>query len=207
MIAAGGMEKEKGKQRSDLLKAGRKKLQQYRQKKGSKGISQGQASNKPSDSEQHGAETDADADAASIVKQTAVQLGSVKEANSSPEMSTSESSYDTDISTAGPFSVPFSPRRVMGETEAVSIGPGVEMIGTQSPDTSNTHSVMMVSPSETSEIPIIGWTSLDPADSTNPPSSFNEAVATAEVVLEEGEAQGQCRKLVTWVQRSFTITV
>lgn len=189
MIAAGGMEKEKGKQRSDLLKAGRKKLQQYRQKKGSKGISQGQASNKPSDSEQHGAETDADADAASIVKQTAVQLGSVEEANSSPEMSTSESSYDTDISTAGPFSVPFSPRRVMGETEAVSIGPGVEMIGTQSPDTSNTHSVMMVSPSETSEIPIIGWTSLDPADSTNPPSSFNEAVATAEVVLEEGEAQ------------------
>ncbi|XP_057958272.1 trans-Golgi network-localized SYP41-interacting protein 1 isoform X2 [Malania oleifera] len=117
------MDKEKNKNRTDLLAAGRKKLQQFRQKKDSKGSGHGKSSTKSGKSDQHDADVDA---TASAVKPAAMLLDSEGKVKSSHEVSVPHSmenlvASDTDVAIVDPLSLPISPKKVVGETGAVCI--------------------------------------------------------------------------------------
>ncbi|KAI9192366.1 hypothetical protein LWI28_021802 [Acer negundo] len=108
------MDKDKNKSRSDLLKAGRKKLQQFREKKDGKGgsSSHGKSSKKSSKSEQHQLDTDAASSAAKPTVSSLTEVEDVSNADSDlrdVDSDSMENSLVPDVASVDPSSVVITP--------------------------------------------------------------------------------------------------
>ncbi|KAK3213053.1 hypothetical protein Dsin_017759 [Dipteronia sinensis] len=112
------MDKDKNKSRSDLLKAGRKKLQQFREKKDGKGgsssSSHGKSSKKASKSDQHQSDTDA---ASSATMSTISSLPEVEDVSNvdsdlrvvDSDLMENSLAPETDVASVDPSSVVITP--------------------------------------------------------------------------------------------------
>ncbi|KAK0572554.1 hypothetical protein LWI29_033410 [Acer saccharum] len=117
------MDKDKNKSRSDLLKAGRKKLQQFREKKDGKGgsSSHGKSSKKSSKSEQHQSDTDAASSAANPTVSSLTEVEDVSNVDSDLQVVDSdlmENSLvpETDGASVDPSSVVITPEESIVDT-------------------------------------------------------------------------------------------
>ncbi|KAL5850053.1 hypothetical protein ACOSQ4_008066 [Xanthoceras sorbifolium] len=115
---------DKNKSRSDLLKAGRKKLQQFREKKDGKGSSSsshGKSSKKSSKSEQHQSDTDATSSAAKLTVSSNPEVEDVSHVDSDLRVVDSDSmenslASETDVAAIDLSSVVITPEADIVDT-------------------------------------------------------------------------------------------